>query len=105
MCARGGPVEFGIAELKAACESRGIDYSRLRLKIEVDQEPPETFRIQPGRISGGDVRGLMYGLLQAAEDVRGRGRLTTGAGAPATPIRGIRKFIHNESLEKSWYYS
>lgn len=104
-CARCGPVEFGIAELKAACESRGIDYNRLRVKIELDREPPETFRIQPGRISGGDVRGLMYGLLQAAGQIRERSRLTAAAGAPATPIRGIRKFIHNESLEKSWYYS
>lgn len=105
LCARCGPVEFGIAELKAACAFRGVDYNRLRLKIELDQGPPESFRIQPRRISGGDLRGLMYGLLQAAEQIRERGRLAPAAGAPATPIRGIRQFIHNQSLERSWYYS
>jgi hypothetical protein len=105
MSAFAGPVEFGLAELKAAFASRGLDFNRLRVKVELDQNPPETYHIQPGRVTGGDIRGLMYGLLEAADQIRAQGRMSNANGIPATPIRGIRKFIHNEDLERSWYYS
>ncbi len=98
-----GPVDFGQAELDRAFAERGL--RRVRIRAEVTADPPESFRILPGRVTGGDVRGLMYGLLEAAAQIRGQGRLYAAKGSPATPIRGIRSFLHNEDLEKDWYYS
>ena len=103
--ALGGPVEFGIAELQRAIAARGLKPGVIRFNTEISADPPETYRIIPGRISGGDVRGLMYGLLEAAEQIRANGRLVSAKGAPATPLRGIRWFVHNRDLEERWYYS
>jgi hypothetical protein len=98
-----GPVDFGRAELHRAQRARGLKAESIA--IELRSGPPETWSISPGRIVGGDERGLMYGLLEAAAQIRTAGKLTSASGQPATPMRGIRTFIHNEDLEKSWYYS
>lgn len=100
-----GPVEFGMAEVNRAMEARGLKPGRIRFKAEIGMEPPESYRIAPGLISGGDLRGLMYGLLEAADQIRKYGRLRRASGRPATPIRGIRCFLHNHDLEEDWYYS
>jgi hypothetical protein len=97
-----GPVEFAKAELDNALAARGM---KLAYKTGVSQIAPESFEIEPFRITGGDLRGLMYGLLEAASQIRATGRLVLTKGAPATPIRGIRYFIHNHDLEERWYYS
>ena len=97
-----GPVEFGRAELDRALAERHLT---LHYRTGVSQLAPEAFEIEPLRITGGDLRGLMYGLLEAAAQIRARGRLTFTKGAAATPIRGIRYFIHNHDLEERWYYS
>ncbi|MFK4446125.1 hypothetical protein ABH944_006207 [Caballeronia udeis] len=47
----------------------------------------------------------MYGLLKAAEQIRRSGRIVPTAGKPATAMRGIRYFLHNEEMEKNWYFS
>jgi hypothetical protein len=47
----------------------------------------------------------MYGLLEAAEQIRAQGRLSPTSGSPQTQMRGIRYFIHNQDLEEGWYYS
>lgn len=101
----GGPVEFGRAELNRALVARGLDPAKYRIRTEISTEAPESYRILPGLILGGDLRGLMYGLLEAAQQIRETGRLRMARGAPVTPIRGIRQFLHNEDLEKDWYYS
>ncbi len=98
-----GPLEFGLAELQRAIADRGL--RPLRLRTEVTAEAPESWRIESNRITGGDLRGLMYGLLAAAEQIRTRGYLVAARGKPATSMRGIRIFLHNEDLEKDWYYS
>ena len=100
-----GPVEFGMAELTGALAARGIGRSQFPLAAEVVPGPPESYQIAPGRITGGDRRGLMYGLLEAAEQIREHGQLRASQGAPVTPIRGIRYFLHNRDLESDWYYS
>jgi hypothetical protein len=100
-----GPVEFGREELRAAFASRGMNFDRLRIRIELDQGAPETYRIERGRITGGDLRGLMYGLLEAARQIRTSGRLLSAVGAPAVSIRGVRMFLHNQEFEKRWFYS
>jgi hypothetical protein len=104
-----GPVEFARAELDRALAGRGLS---LAYRAGVSQLAAESFEIEPARaargiavISGGDLRGLMYGVLEAADQIRARGRLSAAKGAPATPIRGIRYFIHNRDLEERWYYS
>ncbi|MBI4877284.1 MAG: hypothetical protein HY822_21870, partial [Acidobacteria bacterium] len=100
-----GPKEFGIDELNRAIAGRRLKPELFRFRTEITSDAPETYRILPGRISGGDLRGLMYGLLDAAEQIRAHGRVLPSKGAAATPIRGIRYFLHNEDLERDWYYS
>lgn len=105
--AAAGPVEFGLSEFNAALASRNL---RVKIKYELSLDPPETYRVETykagnAHITGGDLRGLMYGLLEAAEQIRAKGKLTQARGVPATPMRGIRIFLHNADLEKSWYYS
>lgn len=100
-----GPVEFGMAEIERAMAARGLRPGSIRFNAEIGTDEPETFRIAPGRISGGDLRGLMYGLLEAAEQIRETGRLARAKGAPATPIRGVRYVLESQELEKDWYYS
>lgn len=105
LAACAGPVEFGRAELERAIRERKLEPRHLRLRAELDAGPPESYRISPGLITGGDLRGLMYGLLEAAEQLRQTGRLLAARGRPATPIRGVRWFLHNRDLEQDWYYS
>jgi len=103
--ARSGPVEFGQAEIQRAIKERGLSSKRFRIRPEISTAEPGSFRITGTRITGGDLRGLMYGLLTAADQIRTYGRLLATHGEPATPIRGIRKFLHNKDLEADWYYS
>ncbi len=49
-------------------------------QVELSLDAPDTFRIEPysmggAHITGGDLRGLMYGLLEAAEQIRATGTL------------------------------
>lgn len=86
-----GPVDFGLSELNAAMAARKL---RWKNKAELSTEAPETYRIEPysyggAHITGGDLRGLMYGLLEAAEQIRAAGRLAKVHGVPATPLRGV----------------
>lgn len=92
LAASAGPLEFGLNELNAAFAERKLKF---RVKTELSLEAPESFRIEPYKyggayISGGDLRGLMYGLLEAAEQVRVNGRLARTRGSAATPLRGVR---------------
>jgi len=86
-----GPIDFGLAELNDALAARKL---RWKNKAELSVEAPETYRIEPysyggAHITGGDLRGLMYGLLEAAEEIRTTGRLAKVHGVPATTLRGI----------------
>src|SRR5215472_6674102 len=89
-----GPVDFGMSELNGAIDARNFKY-KPRIVTEINLEAPETFRIEPytaggGRIAGGDLRGLMYGLLEAAEQIRATGRLKQTHGMPSLTPRGVR---------------
>ncbi len=106
LCVWAGPEEFGRAEIDRALAARGLKPGQVRFVTDVSAEDrPESYRILPGSISGGDLRGLMYGMFEAADQIRQYGRLIQARGEPATPIRGIRYFVHNADLEKSWYFS
>src|SRR5579871_1807498 len=102
-----GPVDFGMAELNSALASRKL---KTKMTVDLSTDPPETYRIEPYRaggahISGGDLRGLMYGLLDAAEQIRATGRLKQSHGVPARTLRSIRVVLHSADFESSWYYS
>ena len=95
-----GPVEFGTAELNDAMAARKLKWKN---QVELSLDAPETFRIEPyqiggAHITGGDLRGLMYGLLEAAEQLRTNGKLVKASGSPAVAMRGIRVVL-NEELE------
>ena len=88
----GGPVENGLAEVNAALAARNLKW---RIKTEFSQDPPESFRIEPyssggAYITGGDVRGLMYGLFEAAEQIRENGRFAKVHLDRAAALRGVR---------------
>ena len=90
--ASAGPVENGLAELNAALAARNLKW---RIKSEFSLDPPESFRIEPyssggAYITGGDLRGLMYGLFEAAEQIRENGRFVKTHVDRAAALRGIR---------------
>jgi hypothetical protein len=102
-----GPVDFGKSELDAALAERNL---KLRVDTELSLDPPETFRITlyktgVARVTGGDLRGLMYGLIEASEQIRANGRLKAAGGKPATPVRGVRMAVRSYDLNQPWFTS
>jgi hypothetical protein len=100
-----GPVDFGKSELDAAMAERKV---KLRVDTELSLDPPETFRItlyKTGmvRITGGDLRGLMYGLIEAADQIRATGRLKAFTGKPAAAVRGVRMTLRSYDLTQPWF--
>ncbi len=101
LCAAAGPVDFAVAEYKSALASRNLKW---KIAYEVTPDPPESYRIEPykvggAHITGGDLRGLMYGLLEAAEEIRATGRIKQVHAAPATLIRGARLFARDANFD------
>jgi len=103
MVAGAGPVEFAQAELDAAMAQRKLKWKN---QVELSLDAPDTFRIEPytaggAHISGGDLRGLMYGLLEAAGQIRDSGHFTKVHGEPAASLRGIRIVLSPELEQAS----
>lgn len=99
--ASAGPIDFALDEYNAAIVARHLKW---KVKYELTPDPPETYRIEPyayggAHVTGGDLRGLMYGLLEAADQIRAGGRLKQVRAEPATPIRGVRMFATAADLE------
>jgi hypothetical protein len=89
-----GPQDFGIAELNAAIAARDFKI-KPKFMAELDLNAPETYRIETyqsggAHITGGDLRGLMYGLLEAASQMRATGKLKQTHAAPALMLRSVR---------------
>ena len=99
------PESFGKADLQRAFADRGLTGVAVQTGIDPTGRVPESFEIAGGRIVAADERGLMYGLLCAAEQIRRDGHLTNTIEKPSVAMRGIRYFLHNEDLERDWYYS
>lgn len=97
-----GPRDFGRTELQKALADKK---ATLTLADAIVAGPPESWTLSATRVTGADERGLMYGLLEAADQIRRTGRITPAKGASKTPMRGIRYFLHNADLERDWYYS
>ena len=100
-----GPVEFGAASVRKALAARGMAENSLALQTKVVEGKPECYTVKPGLVTGSDERGVMYGLIEAADQIRATGRVADASGCPAVAMRGIRYFLHNQDLEKNWYYS
>jgi hypothetical protein len=100
-----GPEEFGQSELERAIRDRGFTGAHLNTEIRPGSIAAEGYELSGNRLMASDSRGLMYGLLEAAEQIRRDGRLMDRKEAPSVQMRGIRVFLHNEDLERSWYYS
>src|ERR1700730_6121690 len=98
-------VDFGRSEVRLALAARGLAESAFPKQISVAPGKPECYQVTSQAITGSDERGLMYGLLEAASQIRAAGRLSNASGCPAVAMRGIRYFLHNHDLEKNWYYS
>ena len=75
-----GPREFGRSELQKAIQTRGL--RDLRFEEAIGSGAPESYTIAGNKITGGDERGLMYGLLEAAEQILADGQLTPSNAAP-----------------------
>lgn len=102
-----GPADFGQQEFRAALAERGLTIS---VETELNLDPPETFHITVRsptlvRISGGDLRGLMYGLIEAAEQLREKGALSTTQGAPGMALRAVRIAPSDAELGAPNFYS
>lgn len=90
--AAAGPLDFGRAELDRAIQERKLNPALFRVRTELSMAlPEEGFQILPGLIRGGSTRGLMYGLLEAAGQVRARGQLLPVKGQPKLAVRGVRR--------------
>ncbi|MCL5744295.1 MAG: hypothetical protein M1541_10280, partial [Acidobacteria bacterium] len=100
-----GPVESGMKSFKRALAERGLKERSLRIETKITAGKPECYAIAGNLVTGSDERGLMYGLLEAAEQLRAAGRLSDTSGCPAVAMRGIRYLLHNHDLEERWYYS
>jgi hypothetical protein len=104
--ATAGPVEFGLAQYNAALDARNL---KQRIKYDVSLEPAESFRIEPyaaggAHISGGDLRGLMYALLEAADQIRATGRMKQTHSVPSIAIRAIRRFARDDLADWQPYF-
>lgn len=85
-----GPRELGLQAYEAALRARGLKPERHRIRAVLDAGPPESFRIKGQTIYGGDLRGLMYGLFEAAHQMREQGRLRDTTASPALAVRAVR---------------
>ena len=99
------PIDFGKKEFAEALAGRKISSSRFRIQTEISTDPVESFRISGVRVSGGDLRGLMYGLLEASEQIRTTGRLVAARGTAATSIRGVRLPITAADAQSGWFHA
>jgi hypothetical protein len=102
-----GPVDFGNAELNAALAEHKLKF---HVDTELNLDAPETFSItlyKTGmvRVTGGDLRGLMYGLIEASEQIRANGKLKATSGKPATAVRGVRMTLRSYDLTQPWFTS
>jgi hypothetical protein len=102
-----GPVEFGQQELSAALREKGLNFG---IETEQNLDQPETYKIATRgstsiRVSGGDLRGLMYGLMEAADTLRNGANVTSRSGAPEFAVRSVRIAPLDTDLQTTFYNS
>lgn len=86
-----GPLDYARAEFNQAVAERRLNPASFRVAAEYSMLLPEDgFQISAGIIRGGSLRGLVYGLLTAAAQIRESGRLLPIKGEPRFALRGVR---------------
>jgi hypothetical protein len=100
-------VEFGQQELRAAITERGLT---INFETELNLDQPETFHITAVsptsiRLSGGDLRGLMYGLLEAAEQIRTAGQVSSVTSEPGLRLRAVRIAPSDSDVAAPGFYA
>ncbi|MBE7560773.1 hypothetical protein HS125_18240 [bacterium] len=125
------PARFGLSELEKALTAQGLVASTaaqrpvLTVKVEKGQgaaglsvpEAPESYAIKvagkTATVAGRDAVGLMYGLLDLADQVRladasgtPAEQLTSRARQPHLRIRAVNQFLFTDALEDpdSWFF-
>lgn len=93
-----GPLDFARAELDEAIRERKLNPARFVVRTEYSMvQPDEGFQIvATNLIRAGSQRGLVYGLLEAAQQVRNQGRLSAVTGKANVPLRGARRTMAAE---------
>jgi hypothetical protein len=93
-----GPLDFARAELDEAISERKLSPARFVVRTEYSlAQPEEGFQISTlNLIRAGSQRGLVYGLLEAAHQVRNQGRLSAVTGKANVPLRGVRRTMAEE---------
>jgi hypothetical protein len=81
----------------------------MTIETELNLDQPETFHITAVnptsvRVSGGDLRGLMYGLIEASEQIRTAGQITTASGEPGLRLRAVRIVPSDAELMAPGFY-
>jgi hypothetical protein len=102
-----GPADFGQQELRLAIAAKGV---QLTVATELNTDAPETFHItavepQTVRISGGDLRGLMYGLIEASEQIRGNGNVQDMATEGGMRLRSVRLAPADADIAQPRFFS
>jgi hypothetical protein len=101
-----GPVDFGLEQFREALASRD---RQLSAQTELSLDPPGSYRIVPlrggVRVSGGDLRGLMYGLLEAADQIRASGTVRETRAQPELAVRGVRVAPTEAQLSDPSYFN
>lgn len=93
---------FGWTEFQRAMEQSRLNPATFRIAVEYSISlPADGYQIQPSLILGGSRRGVMYGLLAAAEQLRERGSLSSVKATPRLEIRGTRLLLTDELLARS----
>jgi hypothetical protein len=101
-----GPVDFGLAELHRVIEERGLNPKSCQVAVEYSLVlPADGFQIQGQIVRGGSRRGVMYGLLEAADQLREHKALGAVKATPRFEIRAARLRASDEVLarpEREW---
>ena len=101
-----GPVEFGQSELQKVIEERGLSVKSFHVAVEYSLVlPADGFQIQGLIIRGGSRRGVMYGLLEAADQLRERKTLAAVKATPRFAIRAVSLRAGDDVLarpEREW---
>jgi hypothetical protein len=105
--ASSAPVRWAAGELEGALKVRPAA-TRILIRGRA-AGPPETLGIQPSGdglvVSGGDTRGLVYAVLEAADRARHGADLARPVSErPANAIRSISRCFESDIEDKSWFH-
>lgn len=106
---RQAPILFAADEIRSALSSTGASIGQVILEAPTGKGKAESFRISVTRtgvtITGADTRGVMYGGLDVAEQIRLGGRNIRIQPRTGSPYLRVRAIYFNPPLKGSTYLS